>query len=65
MVPLGGDRFYVSAIETIRSPASHGNNTIINGTDRLPGYGFAHGTLFDGQSNKIVQATYTQARDFT
>jgi hypothetical protein len=64
MVLLGGDRFYISKTETIRSPESHSNNTI-NDTDRLLGYGFAHGMLFDGQSNKIVQVMYTQARDFT
>jgi hypothetical protein len=63
IVRLGSDRFYVSTTETIVSPKSYGNNTIINGTDRSTGIGFAHILLFDGKGGKIAQATYTQAGD--
>lgn len=63
MVRLGSDRYYVSTTETINKPTSYGNNTIINGTDRSPGSGFAHILLFDGEGGKIAQATYTQAGD--
>lgn len=63
MVRLGNDRFYVSTTETINTPTSYGNNTVINGTDRSPGSGFAHILLFDSNGSKIAQATYTQAGD--
>jgi hypothetical protein len=63
IVRLGNDRFYVSTTETIVSPKSYGNNTIINGTDRSTGTGFAHIMLFDSNGAKIAQATYTQAGD--
>jgi hypothetical protein len=42
MVRLSNDRLYVSTTETIVPPLSYGNGTIINGTDRSPGVGFAH-----------------------
>lgn len=63
MVRLGDERYYVSTTETIDKPTSYGNNTIINGTDRSPGSGFAHILLFDSDGGKIAQATYTQAGD--
>jgi hypothetical protein len=63
IVRLGNDRYYISTTETINTPTSFGNNTIINGTDRSPGSGFAHILLFDRIGGKIAQATYTQAGD--
>jgi len=63
IVRLGDDRFFVSTTETLVSPKSYGNNTIINGTDRSTGYGFPHIMVFDSNGTKIADATYTSPGD--
>ena len=59
IVKLGGDRYFVSAGEYTRPTVSYGNGTIINGTDRANGAGFAHIIVFDGKGNRIADATLT------
>jgi hypothetical protein len=63
MVRVGDDHFYISTTETIVTPKSFGNNTIIDGTDRAPGSGFSHILLFDAEGRRVAQATYTQPGD--
>jgi hypothetical protein len=58
MVRLGGDRYIVSAGEYTASTVSY-NGTIINGTDRTAGAGFAHLIVFDGNGSRIADATLT------
>ncbi|EJU04836.1 hypothetical protein DACRYDRAFT_63041, partial [Dacryopinax primogenitus] len=60
LVRIGDDRFFVSAGEYTAPTTSYGNGTIINGTDRQPGAGFAHIIIFDGNGTRIADATLTQ-----
>ncbi|KAF7122465.1 hypothetical protein CNMCM5793_000490 [Aspergillus hiratsukae] len=60
IVRLGDDRYFVSAGEYIVPTVSYGNGTIINGTDRTAGEGFAHMMIFDGQGKRIADATLTE-----
>jgi len=60
IVRIGDDRFYVSAGEYTAPTTSYGNGTVINGTDRMPGAGFAHIIVFDGNGTRIADATLTQ-----
>jgi hypothetical protein len=60
MVRIGDDRYFVSAGEYTVPTVSYGNNTIINGTDRTAGAGFAHLIVFDGNGTRIADATLTE-----
>ncbi|KAJ9206301.1 hypothetical protein DTO021D3_9094 [Paecilomyces variotii] len=61
MVRIGDDRFFVSAGQwTV--PTVHYNRTI-NGTDRTAGAGYAHMLVYDGQGNRIANATLTAPGD--
>lgn len=59
MVAIGSSRFFISTTETLTSPVSYGNNTIINGTDRSTGIGYAHILVYDSNGTRIAQANYT------
>jgi len=59
MVRLGTDRYFVSAGTYSTPTVSYGNNTIINGTDRTDGAGFAHLIVFDSNGTRIADATLT------
>jgi hypothetical protein len=48
MVRIGDDRYFVAAGGYTSPNLSYGNDTIINGTDRIAGAGFAHLMVFDG-----------------
>ncbi|KAK9349759.1 hypothetical protein V1523DRAFT_421914 [Lipomyces doorenjongii] len=60
IVRIGDDRYFVSAGEYTTPTVKYGNNTIINGTDRTAGSGFAHIMVFDGKGKRIADATLTE-----
>ena len=60
MVRIGENRFFVNAGEYTAPTVSYGNNTVINGTDRTAGTGFAHIIIFAGNGTRIADATLTQ-----
>jgi hypothetical protein len=60
MVRVGDDRYFVSAGEYTVPTVSYGNNTIINGTNRTAGTGFAHLIVFDANGTRIADATLTE-----
>jgi hypothetical protein len=59
LVRIGPDRYFVSCGEYTAPTVSYGNNTIINGTDRTAGSGFAHLMVYDGSGQRIADATLT------
>ncbi|KAF2088987.1 hypothetical protein K490DRAFT_38346 [Saccharata proteae CBS 121410] len=59
MVRLGKDRYFVSAGE-YTMPTVKYNGSVINGTDRTAGAGFAHLITFNGQGDRIADATLTE-----
>ncbi|GLB36760.1 hypothetical protein LshimejAT787_0310470 [Lyophyllum shimeji] len=62
MVRIGEDRYFVSAGEYTSKTVSY-NGTIINGTDRTAGSGFAHLVVFDNKGGRIADATLTAPGD--
>ena len=62
MVRIGQDRFIVSSTELVVPMVSF-NGSIINGTDRTPGAGFAHILVYDGDGKRIARATYNNPGD--
>ncbi|KFZ23989.1 hypothetical protein V502_01534 [Pseudogymnoascus sp. VKM F-4520 (FW-2644)] len=60
IVRLGDDRYFVSAGEYISPTVKFANHSIIDGTDRTTGAGFAHIIVFDGKGNRIADATLTE-----
>jgi hypothetical protein len=54
-----GDRWFVSAGEYTVPTVKY--NATINGTDRTVGAGFGHVIVFDGQGNRIADASVTEA----
>lgn len=62
MAKIGSDRFFISATEE-NAPTVSNNGTIINGTDRSPGVGFAHILVYDGDGKRIARATYSAPAD--
>ncbi|KAK9238646.1 hypothetical protein V1525DRAFT_418435 [Lipomyces kononenkoae] len=60
IVRIGDDRYFVSAGEYTNKTVKYGNNVVINGTDRTAGSGFAHMIVFDGQGNRIADASLTE-----
>jgi len=63
IVRLGEDRYFVSAGQYI-TPMVSFNGSIINGTDRTPGSGFAHVKVFDGNGTIIADATISDPGSF-
>jgi hypothetical protein len=63
MVRLGDDRYFVSAGDFIVRPVRYDGGAIINGTDRSPGFGFAHLIVFDGKGTRIADATHSNVGD--
>jgi hypothetical protein len=59
MVRIGPDRYFVSCGEYTSKTVSYGNNTVINGTDRTPGSGFAHMMVYSGNGSRIADAILT------
>ena len=60
MVRIGSDRYFISAGEYTTPTVSYGNGTIINGTDRTAGAGFAHLIVFNSAGTRIADATLTE-----
>lgn len=60
MANIGEDRYILGGGQWTNATSSYGKNTIINGTDRTPGAGYAHLTVYDGQGKRIADATLTK-----
>ncbi|KFA68009.1 hypothetical protein S40285_03535 [Stachybotrys chlorohalonatus IBT 40285] len=58
MVRLGDDRYVVSSGEWLERTQRYGS--IINGTDRTAGTGFAHLVVYDGRGKRVADATITR-----
>ncbi|KAJ9632026.1 hypothetical protein H2203_000427 [Taxawa tesnikishii (nom. ined.)] len=63
MVRLSDDRYIVSAGEYTSPTIKYPNSSIINGTDRTAGAGFAHLIVFDGNGARIADSTLTKPGD--
>jgi hypothetical protein len=59
MVNVGEERYIVSGGHYTNGTSSYGKNLIINGTDRTPGAGYAHLTVYDAFGGRIADATLT------
>ncbi|KAK5196627.1 hypothetical protein LTR99_005415 [Exophiala xenobiotica] len=60
MVNLAEERYILGGGQWTNKTVSYGKNVIINGTDRTPGSGYAHLTVYDGQGMRIADATLTE-----
>ncbi|KAL6245646.1 hypothetical protein RBB50_007645 [Rhinocladiella similis] len=59
MVNIGEERYILGGGQWTNKTVSYGKNVIINGTDRTPGSGYAHLTVYDGQGKRVADATLT------
>ncbi|KAJ9608517.1 hypothetical protein H2200_007505 [Cladophialophora chaetospira] len=62
MVVIDEERFITARGDWTAATVSY-NGTIINGTDRSPGAGYAHLEVYDGQGKRVVDATLTKPGD--
>ncbi|EXJ63789.1 hypothetical protein A1O7_00124 [Cladophialophora yegresii CBS 114405] len=62
MVVLDEQR-YITARGDWTAPTVSYNGSIINGTDRTPGAGYAHLEIYDAQGRRVVDATLTEPND--
>ncbi|KAK6371312.1 hypothetical protein LTS17_009043 [Exophiala oligosperma] len=60
MVNIGEERYILGGGQWTNKTVSYGKNVVINGTDRTPGSGYAHLTVYDGQGKLIADATLTK-----
>ena len=56
-------RIFVARGDWTTPMKSYGNHTIINGTDRSNGAGYAHLVVYDGSGSEIADATLTSEGD--
>ncbi|ETI27683.1 hypothetical protein G647_00132 [Cladophialophora carrionii CBS 160.54] len=62
MVVLDEER-YITARGDWTAPTVSYNGSIINGTDRTPGAGYAHLEIYDAEGRRVVDATLTAPGD--
>ena len=63
MVVLSGEQRIITARGDWTVPTTSYNGTIVNGTDRSPGAGYAHIEVYDGAGKRVVDATLTKPGD--
>ena len=62
MVVMNEERF-ITARGDWTAPTVSYNGSIVNGTDRSPGAGYAYIEIYDGRGKRIVDATLTKPGD--
>jgi hypothetical protein len=63
MINIGEERYILGRGDWTVPTKSYGKNTIINGTDRSPGAGYAHLNIYDGAGKRVADVTLTPPDD--